>query len=844
MKRAVYLSLLPLLATTWLASQSNPVPTPRAVGTPSSIIVSRIVNFPQAGLSFAPVVTYDAGGFGAYAVAVGDLNGDGNPDLIVADECSVGGVCGNGEVSVLLGNGDGTFQTPVDYSSGGYQTRSVTVADVNMDGKPDLVVTSCCGETGIVGVLLGNGDGTFQTVVTYSSGGSYALTVVVADVNRDGKPDLLVANASGTGGPDGSVGVLLGNGDGTFQTAVNYDSGGSDTNSIAVGDVNGDGNLDLIAVNICSTGSNCTGSVVGIMLGNGDGTFQAAVNNSSGGYGALAVAVGDVNGDGKADLVVANCALNSCNGGDGTAGVLIGNGDGTFQAAVSYDSGGYDTNSVAIADVNGDGKLDLICASNGTVGVVGVLLGNGDGTFQTATVYNSASQEGTGSAAQALFVADVNGDGKPDLLVAGLGETVGVLINETIQLTTTELISSPNPSNFGEAVVFTTTIIGQNGFYHGVPTGTVTIFDGKTSIGKSKLNTSGVASLSISTLAVGSHSITASYNGDTNYAPSRSHVLLQVVQGAIALFSPTSINFGNETVGISNNQGVVATLSNTGNVALNISSIGISGANSSDFSQTNFCGSSIAPGGTCAITVSFTPTTMGIRTAALSVSDNAPNSPQTVSLTGVGVLPSVMISPRRLTFPIQVVFTTSAAQIVTLTNTGLGILGITNISVTGPFAQTNTCGTSIAAGASCTFTVRFRPATIGTLTGIISITDNALRSPQKLMLTGVGTYMQFNPTSLNFGNQPVGTKSAPKRIILSNKGSVAVSVTSISLTGTEGGDFSETNTCGNSVAAGQECFITVTFTPVATGKRTADVSISDNGGGSPQMVSLSGTGTP
>ena len=206
-------------------------------------------------------------------------------------------------------------------------------------------------------------------------------------------------------------------------------------------------------------------------------------------------------------------------------------------------------------------------------------------------------------------------------------------------------------------------------------------------------------------------------------------------------------------------------------------------------------------------------------------------------------MPAVTLSPTKLIFSTQVVFTTSAAQTVTLTNTGLGILGIVKIGVSGPFIQKNTCGKSVAAGASCTFTVTFKPTTIGTLTGAISITDNAGNSPQSLALTGFGTYIALAPTSLNFGNQTVGTKSLPKRVTLSNKGSVAVSITGISFTGTNASDFAETNTCGTSVAAGASCSITVTFTPSATGSRSATLSVTDNGGASPQKVSVAGTGT-
>jgi hypothetical protein len=226
----------------------------------------------------------------------------------------------------------------------------------------------------------------------------------------------------------------------------------------------------------------------------------------------------------------------------------------------------------------------------------------------------------------------------------------------------------------------------------------------------------------------------------------------------------------------------------------------------------------------------------------VSISDNAPNSPQSVSLGGVGVTPTVQLTPKSLTFPTQLVLTTSKTGKVTLTNTGLGILNFTNIAVTGPFSQTNTCGTSLNPGGSCAFSVTFSPTTIGTLTGSISITDNAHNSAQSIALTGTGTSIQLTPTSVNFGNQAVGTKSLTKYISLSNKGSVLVSIAGITITGTNASDFAEINNCGTSVAAGAKCTLAVTFTPSATGARSASVSIGDNGGGSPQQVQLKGTG--
>ena len=147
------------------------------------------------------------------------------------------------------------------------------------------------------------------------------------------------------------------------------------------------------------------------------------------------------------------------------------------------------------------------------------------------------------------------------------------------------------------------------------------------------------------------------------------------------------------------------------------------------------------------------------------------------------------------------------------------------------------------AGVSCTISVTFKPEAKGTLTGSVSVTDNAPGSPQTLPLTGTGTYVQLSPTSVSFGTQPLRTTSLPRKIILTNKGSATVGIAKISIAGADPGEFAQTNTCGKSVASGASCFITVTFTPTATGKRTAAIAVSDNGGGTPQTAPLSGTGT-
>ena len=451
---------------------------------------SRLSKSQTTELSFAPIVNYGSGGADVDSVAVADVNGDGIPDLVVANGNFNAGA--DGSVAVLLGNGDGTFQAAVSYDSGGAGAEAVAIADVSGDGKPDLLVANECASSancanGTISVLLGNGDGTFQPAISYGSGGYDAASVAVSDVNGDGIPDLVVGNSCGTsvasgGCPsvfvngigdewnyEGVIGVLLGNGDGTFQTVATFDSGGTLASSVAVVDANS-GNRAIVVVNYCPSQEvgpfeSCwVGyySTLGVLLGNGDGTFQPPVDYNSGGYYSDGVAVADFNRDGKPDLVLSSGEA-QWGAQVGSVGVLLGNGDGTFQATQSYDSGAPWTESVAVADVIGDGNLDVVvanlCASQAscTSGSIGALLGNGNGTFQPALSYGS----GGGGEFYSLAVADLNGDGKPDVAVTNECDVpssgdcngfVGIFINTSTSNTATALVSSVSPSNFGQSV--------------------------------------------------------------------------------------------------------------------------------------------------------------------------------------------------------------------------------------------------------------------------------------------------------------------------------------------------------------------------------------------------------
>ena len=314
--------------------------------------------------------------------------------------------------------------------------------------------------------------------------------------------------------------------------------------------------------------------------------------------------------------------------------------------------------------------------------------------------------------------------------------------------------------------------------------------------------------------------------------------------------SPANVSFGTQSVESSSSAEPV-TLTNSGKTALGITSIGISGANASNFVQTNNCGTSVAAGAKCTISVTFTPSASGARSATLSVADSANYHPQTVGLSGTGksTVAAASLSPTSLAFGSVSVDTASAAQTITLTNSGTTALSITSLGVSGAsasnFVQNNNCGSSVAAGAHCTITVTFTPSAGGALAATLSVADNASGSPQTVSLSGTGAAaaVGLSPTSLAFGSLPSGTTSSAQTFTLTNAGTTALTITGVAISGASAGSFIQSNNCGSSVGAGAHCSISVTFKPSASGIDAATLSITDSGSGSPQAVSLTGTGT-
>jgi len=311
--------------------------------------------------------------------------------------------------------------------------------------------------------------------------------------------------------------------------------------------------------------------------------------------------------------------------------------------------------------------------------------------------------------------------------------------------------------------------------------------------------------------------------------------------------SPTSLTFGSQNVGTtSGTMSFTVTNSGTGSTTLSI------GAATGDFAQTNNCPASLAAnGGFCTVNVTFAPTAAGTRTGAVSITDQATNSPQTVSLTGTGASSGTVIvtaTPTSETFAAQNVGTTSAAKTVTVKNTGTASTSL-SFAATGDFAavggETTPCGTTLGAkSASCTISVTFSPTTSGTLTGTLSVTDSATNSPQTVSLTGTGKALTVivtpSPTSETFAAQAIGTTSAAKTITVKNTGTGSTPITISPATG----DFAvASTTCGPTLGASPaSCTISVTFTPESAGTLTGSISITDNATTSPQTVSLTGTG--
>ena len=374
-----------------------------------AVVGTAVLDPTTLGFTFLPAIKSPAtAGSRPQNTVLGDFNNDGHLDLATTNAT-------DNTISILLGNGDGTFQLQATYAAG-TSPSAIASGDFNHDGNLDLVVSNPNANT--IGVFLGNGDGTFLPVQSYAVG-SGAQSIAVGDFDGDGILDLAVLNRN-----DHNVMILLGQGDGTFQVeqqacvtapcpALTFAVGGGGQ-VVATADLNGDGRADLVVTNAQDT-------TVSVLLGLGFGTFQTQVTYAVR-FNPIGLAIADFNHDGIPDLAVANAESNQVS-------VLLGVGDGTFLAQATY-AIGRNPEGVSAGDFNGDGNMDLVVSNNGA-NSVSLLLGNGDGTFRAQVAFP------TGSRPFGMAVGDLNEDGLPDVAVANSGvNTASILLSAQTETAT------------------------------------------------------------------------------------------------------------------------------------------------------------------------------------------------------------------------------------------------------------------------------------------------------------------------------------------------------------------------------------------------------------------------
>ena len=525
----------------------------------------------------------------------GDFNRDGHPDFAIPTSL--------GPVIIMLGHGDGTFQQGPSISAA--QPFGAVAGDFNGDGILDLA-TGNRGANGSIAIYLGNGDGTFQAGAVYPAAPNANYQIVVSgDFNRDGIADLVVSDHD-----HDQVAVLLGKGDGTFQSANLFAAGPQPWN-LAVGDIDGDGNPDLVVANDINGDQ---GKNIAVLLGNGDGTFKQGRYLVGGVTSSGSVALADFNGDGILDIAATEEPANS-------VFIFLGNGDGTFQPKTTYpmNIGPY---HITVGDFNQDGKKDII-TSNAEGESVGVLIGNGNGTLQAAAIYPA------GGPAIYADVLDFNGDNQVDVVavtsnglqvyLAGNAETakfspftvtgcdtqsiLAIYNGDTNYATSTSPIASVSQN--GLATSLTVTQTPQNAVYGQTVTLTATLspyvnggstsdgksvifYDGTTTVGSGILS-SGVASVTVTSLATGSHSFSAVYAGDCTLTGSTSLPIVATIGKAtptVTWANPATIAYG---------------------TALSVTQLNATASVPGTLTYTPAAGA-VPPAGTDTLSVSFDPT--------------------------------------------------------------------------------------------------------------------------------------------------------------------------------------------------------------------------------------------
>jgi hypothetical protein len=777
-------------------------------------------------------------------VIVADFNGDGRPDVAVSDSY-------NNWISILLGTSNGGFVAKSTYATGANPTALVA-ADFNGDKKLDLAVVNA--NSGTISILLGNGDGTFQSRTDYPVGDN-PVGIVAADFNGDGNIDLATIATN-----DSSVAILLGDGHGGFEVHALIPVASAPT-LLAKGDVNGDGKIDLITCN-----NSYSSATITALVSNGDGTFKQV--NSQGVTDATSLAVGDFNSDGKLDVII---------GGYGPLYLALGNGDGSFQNPVAIPNAPNEYGwTPIVGDFNHDNKLDL--ALNG----IFVMLGKGDGTFQSPVEFPAA--------AVPMAVVDVNGDGQPDIVAVASSGVVSILLGHGdgifMDIRSVPIASTPYSPGVGVAADFN----GDGKLDLAVAEQTYS--NGQVSVQLGNGNSTFKQPI-VSSMTTGNTSLilASDFNGDgkTDVAFLDGsgygfQVLLGAGDGTFGTPVDTPLNYPIFSVaaGDFNRDGKVdlVAIANTNSPSVNIYLSNGDGTFSLGQSYIAYPNSYVTVAdvnGDGNPDLIVDATSYGSQYNLLVFLGNGDGTFQNPILGPADYYSSqAVVADFNGDGKLDIVVGTSGYQsggIAFHAGNGDGtfetaVYSDAGFQFVGPLlaADFNGDGKLDVAGVSSYYGVADVLAGNGdgtfgfpeefdefgqyNLAGAFAGDFNS-DGVSELGMPGISSsgvpfvllYVStpapnLFPKAFNFGRVQVGKTSSPKKVTLTNSGNAKLKITRI----TASGDFHEQNNCGKSIAVGKNCTIQVSFKPTVKGLRTGEVSIADNGPGSPQRVHLEGTG--
>ena len=750
--------------------------------------------------TFQPLMTYDVGYESMFGFAVADLNGDNRLDLAVA---------GGSGVSVLIAAGNRSFLPYTYYTTGTTYATDVAVADFDGDHIPDLaVLTGSSADTSAVAILKGVGNGTF-TGLQLSPTGSYPTSIAVADLNADGKLDVVTADYYAR-----AFSVLLGNGNGTFQPHVDYGTG--DTPVLAVGDFNGDGVPDVMiaADKVTNCYANCQSGNLSIFLGNGTGSFPGThyvLPNSADGLTAA-----DMNGDHKPDFIF---AVNNEND-PPTVATMLNNGDGSFAPPVQYPASGGSGRPIT-GDFDRDGRQDVAeIASEGFT--ISILRGNGDGSLQAPVDYPAEA------GSSFLLTADFSNDKKLDLVtVQDSQNTVSLLLGN-----------------------------GDGSFqaHHEYASG----YGGSTAVA-ADLNDDGNEDLVVTTLVSVPPTILLG-NGDGSFrAPYTCDCGLYASGATIGDFNGD----GKLDLATTGPQGVTVALGNGDGTfqppvqypvslyAFQMTSGDVDGDGKIDLIVFAYDEVDVLYGNGDGTFKSFVTYAQSSITPSGLVSDLTGSGATDLAILNSGIYPNppfmsvflnspvIALYPNNFKFAPQVLGDTSWPQQFLISNPGVAPLKISGISIEGDFSQTNDCPQSLGAGQHCTVTATFTPTDLGLRTGSITVQDNALAATQVIHLSGLAnSALKVSRTTASF-LAPVG-KTDSRQILLTNRGNTDIGINGVTLGGRDANQFMETNDCGSSLPAHSSCTLTLVFKPTKRGTPVAGVTIRDTDPLSPQQIVLHG----